>query len=271
MYHLRWEGAFKASQDRSSAGRACVARLSTAANSEWLTSKSSFDCRPRLAFSSCICRKFFFTSSLVSPRPGMLNTRGSRYIQYVIRVSYCLSRVFIHGPPFVFRILAPGVSSSSSPTRPCSGVQCQGPGRTGPVLPVRIGSGPTFSPGSHVERGRGISRAQLLPYAYPRSLVLNGHRFGRIAGPFSSCRDPEAALKCSYRSDILTRDGPVAVIKSERRTEQDSKRALDVVFLVRTKGKPQLDQGNMWQSWYEIRRGTDLLLALALVVRTVGH
>ena len=45
--------------------------------------------------------------------------------------------------------------------------------------------------------------------------VLKGHsyfccyknRFGgrRVSGPLSSCRSPRAALKCSYRSDRLTR------------------------------------------------------------------
>ena len=36
-------------------------------------------------------------------------------------------------------------------------------------------------------------------------------RFGRVLGPFPSCHGPQAALKCSYRSDSVTRDWPVAL------------------------------------------------------------
>ena len=35
----------------------------------------------------------------------------------------------------------------------------------------------------------------------------NRFRFGRIYGPFSSCRGPRAALNCSYRDDGVTRLG----------------------------------------------------------------
>ena len=37
------------------------------------------------------------------------------------------------------------------------------------------------------------------------------NRFERISGPLSSCRSPQAALKCSYRSDRVTRHWPVAL------------------------------------------------------------
>ena len=46
--------------------------------------------------------------------------------------------------------------------------------------------------------------------------------FGRMLGPFSSCLGPQAALKCSYRSDSVARAWSVAV-KSARRTERDAK------------------------------------------------
>ena len=46
-------------------------------------------------------------------------------------------------------------------------------------------------------------------------------RFGRTSGPLSSCCNPQAALKCSCRSDRLTR-GLVFGVKSARGMDTDA-------------------------------------------------
>ena len=50
------------------------------------------------------------------------------------------------------------------------------------------------------------------------------HRFGRMSGPFPLGMAHSSLLKCSYRSDRVTRDWPVA-FKSARRTDRDAKGA----------------------------------------------
>ena len=60
--------------------------------------------------------------------------------------------------------------------------------------------------------------AALRCYGTPAELRRSGSQagsagicLGRLSGPFSSCRSPQSALKCSYRSDSVTRDEPLAL------------------------------------------------------------
>ena len=72
-----------------------------------------------------------------------------------------------------------------------------------------------------------IAAAKYLPAAFVGGVVVCvGLRIvglGRVSGAVSSCRGPQAALKCSYRSDRVTRDGPV-VLKCARCTDRVTKR-----------------------------------------------
>ena len=61
-----------------------------------------------------------------------------------------------------------------------------------------------------------------LARAQPRRRGLQNSFWGGFQAPFPLAVTPQTALKCSYRSDRLARDGPVA-FKSARRTEQDVK------------------------------------------------
>ena len=63
--------------------------------------------------------------------------------------------------------------------------------------------------------------ASACPPSWPARIV-----FARISGPLSSSRNPLAALKCSYRSDRVTRDGPTA-LSVDASTGQDAKLRLD--------------------------------------------
>ena len=45
------------------------------------------------------------------------------------------------------------------------------------------------------------------------------NNFRQVSGSFSSCRSPQTALKCSYRSDRVTRDRPVALRVRAAKTE----------------------------------------------------
>ena len=54
---------------------------------------------------------------------------------------------------------------------------------------------------------RGQPGYELFAQWWPAKSIV----FGPNSAPFSSCRGPQAALKCSCRSDRVTRDGPAAL------------------------------------------------------------
>ena len=63
-------------------------------------------------------------------------------------------------------------------------------------------------------RRLGTRGCRGLLHSRPAKIVL-----GRISGPLSSCRSPQAAFKCSRRSDSVTRDSPVALRVRAAQTE----------------------------------------------------
>ena len=88
--------------------------------------------------------------------------------------------------------------------------------------------------------------AQLLPYAYPRYILVL-----QALGTSSELHERSGL---SHRSCSFAISEPVGALGTARtlsaacESEQQH-----VAILVRNKGLSQLDTDNMWRSWYEIR------------------